>query len=330
MVRAWTTGIGLATVTGVAVAAGIGPFQAIGAGASRRTELANVACAGSLQLVMDKFVGPAFTTSTGYHYQVTATGSLGLAQEIVAGELTPNVFIPIGTAPMALLEPRFTTWALQFAATPIVVAYYPKGPHAAELRKIATGRLPIRDLFTLMATHGFRLGRTDPAVDPQGRAFEMMIKLAEKHLGVPAAVGRADLGGASSRSQIFSETGLEPTLQAGELDAASAFLPQAVQLGLPYITLPPSINFGDPADAAAYRKVSITVAGKPVRGSVLDLEASVLKGADPVAARAFVAFLLSSKGQHLLTKEGYLRLEPTLLGKVSAVPASIREAVRQR
>jgi molybdate/tungstate transport system substrate-binding protein len=322
-------GLGLGALLGLTVAAGVGPLPAVEASASGSPGMANVACAGSLQLVMDQYVGPAFTTSTGYQYQVTAMGSLGLAQEIAAGEVTPNVFIPVGAAPMALLEPKFTTWALQFAASPLVVAYYPKGAYASELKQIAKGQLPILDLFNLMATPGFRLGRTDPAVDPQGQAFEMMIKLAEKDLGVPAAIGRADLGGANGSSQIFSETALEPTLQAGELDAASAYLPQAVQLGLPYIALPSSINFGDPADAAAYRKVSITLSGQVVHGSVLNLEASVLKGWDPAAAAAFVAFLFSSKGQHLLTKEGYMLLKPTLLGKVSEVPRSIREALRK-
>ena len=328
--KGWMRGLGLGTLLGLTLAAGVGSLSGVAASASSSTQLANVACAGSLQLVMDQYVGPAFSTATGYQYQVTAMGSLGLAQEIVAGEVTPNVFIPVGEAPMALLEPKFTTWALQFAGSPLVVAYYPKCPYASELRQIAKGQLPILNLFNLMASPGFRLGRTDPAVDPQGQAFEMMIKLAEKDLGVPAAVGLADLGGANGSSQIFSETALEPTLQAGELDAASAYLPQAVQLGLPYIALPSSIDSGDPADAKDYAKVSVTIApGQVAHGSLLTLEASVLKGSDPAAATAFVAFLLSSKGQHLLTKEGYMLLKPTLLGQASAVPRSIRQAVQK-
>ena len=140
--------------------------------------LANVASAGSLQLLMDKYIGPPFIAQTGDEYQNQSAGSVGLAQEIAAGELTPNVFIPIGSAPMALVEPTFTTWAVQFASSPLVVAYYPNGPYAPELKKISDGKLPIADLFTLMATPGFKLGRTDPAVDPQGQGFVMMVQLA--------------------------------------------------------------------------------------------------------------------------------------------------------
>ncbi|HVC39417.1 MAG TPA: extracellular solute-binding protein [Candidatus Dormibacteraeota bacterium] len=292
--------------------------------------LADVACAGSLQLLMDHYLGPSFTSRTGDQYQGLAAGSLGLAQEILAGEIRPNVFVPVGHAPLALLEPRFTGWAIRFAASPLVLAYYPKGPHAKELRKIAQGKLPIQDLFTLMATPGFRLGRTDPAIDPQGQAFEMMIQLAEKHLHVSRRTGTADLGGSNGPAQIFSETALEPDLQAGQLDAASAFLPQAVQLHLPYIALPALINFGDPKDARTYSQATLTIAPKQtVRGSLLDLEVAVLKGSDQGAADAFVAYLMSGPARRTLAREGYELLKPTLLGKSSAAPSSIRDAVRK-
>jgi molybdate/tungstate transport system substrate-binding protein len=255
-------------------------------------------------------------------------GSLGLAQDIVAGEITPNVFIPIGSAPMALLEPKFTTWAVEFAASPLVVAYYPEGPHAAELKKISEGKLPIKDLFTLMATPGFKLGRTDPTIDPQGQGFIEMVHLAEKYLGVSAATANADLGGSNGSSQIFSETGLEPTLQAGQLDAASAYLPQAVQLGLPYVTLPDQINFGDPSDSAIYDAATMTLSTGVVQGSLLELEASVVPvGGDKAAGVAFVKFLLGSKARHILTKEGYTLLPPALLGQKSTAPKAIRDLI---
>jgi molybdate/tungstate transport system substrate-binding protein len=323
--RKVTVALTLAAVLVVGASVSLAPV----AGASRGTpELANVASAGSLQLLMDRYLGPPFIKQTGDEYQNQSMGSLGLAQEIVAGEITPNVFIPIGAAPMALLEPKFTTWAVQFAASPLVVAYYPKGPHAAELKKISQGKLPIKDLFILMATPGFKLGRTDPAIDPQGQGFIEMVHLSEKYLGVSAATAAADLGGANGSSQIFSETGLEPTLQAGQLDAASAYLPQAVQLGLPYVSLPAQIDFGDPRDSAIYQSASLTLStGQVVQGSLLDLEASVLKGSDAAAGTAFVKFLLSKTVRKILTKEGYQVLPAALLGDKSAAPQSIRNVI---
>ncbi|HVC22582.1 MAG TPA: extracellular solute-binding protein [Candidatus Dormibacteraeota bacterium] len=324
----------LAAVAGLAMALLIASsvsFAPVVVASGGTPELANVASAGSLQLLMDKYLGPPFIKQTGDEYQNESMGSLGLAQEIVAGEITPNVFIPIGAAPMALLEPKFTKWAVQFAASPLVVAYYPKGPHAAELKKISQGKLPIKDLFTLMANPGFKLGRTDPAIDPQGQGFIEMVHLAEKYLGVSATTAAADLGGSDSNSQIFSETSLEPTLQAGQLDAASAYLPQAVQLGLPYVRLPADIDFGSPKDSAIYDSASLTLStGEVVQGSLLDLEASVVKGNDPAAATALVKFLIGKTVRKILTKEGYQLLPPALLADKSAAPRSIRDLIKSK
>jgi len=158
-----------------------------------------------------------------------------------------------------------------------------------------------------------------------------MVHLSEKYLGVSAATANADLGGSNSSSQIFSETGLEPTLQAGQLDAASAYLPQAVQLGLPYITLPDQMNFGDPKDTAIYDKATLKLStGQTVQGSLLDLEATVLKvGGTTGAATTFIKFLLSPKTRRILTKEGYTLLPPALLGQKSAAPKSIRNLIKK-
>ncbi len=289
----------------------------------------NAAFAGSLQLVMEKDLGPAFTKAQGYAYQGRGGGSLGLAQEVLSYEITPNVFISVGPGPLALLEPKYTRWALRIASSPLVVAYYPKGRYAAELTAIRQGRLPLRDLFTLLAEPGFRLGRTDPATDPQGQAFAMMVGLAARAYGLSAAVARADLGGSNPGGQVYPETSLEAQLQAGQLDAASAFRSQAVQLGLPYIALPPALNFGDPADAAWYRAASLRVsATKVVHGSLLDVEATVLGHSDQAAADAFVAYLAGASGRAILARAGYSTPPPALLGASAAAPASIRRLAR--
>ncbi len=290
---------------------------------------ASVASAGSLQELLDGYVGVDFQRRTRFQYQNRSQASLALAQEIRSEEITPNVFISIGAAPMRLLEPKFTTWAVRLAAGSLVVAYNPKGRYASELRKIARHQLPIRDLFQLMARPGFRLGRTDPAIDPQGQSFLMMFQLARRYLGVSAKTVRADLGGADQDAQIFSETALEPTLQAGQLDAASAFLPQAVQLGLPYITLPPRLDFANPRYQKTYGSVRLSLpGGKSVRGSLLDLEATVIsRDGQGAAARAFVSFLLSRPIRRLMSHQGYLLLRPAVLGRRSAVPRSVLRAL---
>lgn len=294
---------------------------------------ANVAYAGSLQLLDDKVIGPAFAKATGDQYEGRGGGAFGVAHEIAAGEITPNVFESIGAGPIALLEPEFTRWYVQVAASPIVVAYNPKTPFAPRLRAIAEGREPLSDLFGLLGQPGFHLGRTNPDTDPQGQAFYEMVELAQARYHLPAGTVTKVLGPLDNSSQVFAETALEARLQAGQLDAASAFLSQAVQLHLPYVALPSAIDFGDPALASSYARAALTLTdGKRVHGVPLVVDATVLHADGTTAkaaaaAAAFVAYLLSPAGRKAFSAGGYHLLTPVLDGDEAAVPAAVRRAI---
>ena len=297
--------------------------------AAKPSGTANVAYAGSLENLNEKVVGPAFSKATGYSYQGRGAGSLALSQEIASGEISPNVFESIGGKPIEALEPKFTSWYVQFAASPIVVAYNPKSKYAAQLKAIASGSKPLSDLFTLVQTPGFRLGRTDPNVDPQGQAFVEMVMLAQHQYHLPGSAVQKILQGApgsANSPEIFDETALEPRLQAGQLDAASAFLSQAVQLHLPYIALPTSINLGDPAQAAQYATASFKLAnGTLAQGKPLTVTITVIGKTDQAAADAFAAYVLSPAGLALHRQGGYVLLKPTAFGAAASIPAAVKK-----
>jgi molybdate/tungstate transport system substrate-binding protein len=325
--RALRRGALLALISAAGLAAAACGGVATGPAASR-AGTADVAYAGSLTYLNEKVVGPAFTKATGYGYTGRGAGSLALSQEIRAGEITPSVFESIGGAPIEALEPRFTSWYIQFAASPIVVAYNPGSRYAGELRAIADGTRPLADLFRLMASPGFRLGRTDPNLDPQGQAFVEMLMLAQRQYHLPAGIVSRILRGAAGSPDsptIFDETALEPRLQAGQLDAASAYLSQAVQLHLPYISLPPSISLGDPGRAAHYATASFRLRdGTLARGRPLTVCITTIGRNGLAAAGSFVAYVLSPAGRALLRHGGYVLLKPTVYGPGGAVPAVIR------
>lgn len=311
-------------------AAACGSGQSSGNGRSttaRAAGTADVAYAGSLTYLNEKVVGPAFIKASHYGYRGRGAGSLALSKEIAAGEITPNVFESIGGKPIEALEPKFTRWYVQFAASPIVVAYNPASRYASQLKAIASGRKPLSSLFTLMAAPGFKLGRTDPNLDPQGQAFIEMLMLAQQQYRLPASIVPRILGGAPASANsptIFDETALEPRLQAGQLDAASAYLPQAIQLHLPYIALPAGINLGDPALKAHYASASFTLAdGTPARGKPLAVDITVIGSNGRAAASAFAAYVLSPAGLALHKRGGYLLLKPALFGDRAAVPTAV-------
>src|ERR1022692_2759030 len=147
---------------------------------------ANVAYASSIEFLNEKSIGPAFAKATGFKYSGRAGASGALSSDIASGEITPNVFESVGGDNITPLEPKFTKWYVQYASTQIVLAYNPKSKYASQFKALASGKEPIKNLFSLLQKPGFKLGRTDPNIDPQGRSFIYMLELAQMHFHLPA------------------------------------------------------------------------------------------------------------------------------------------------
>src|ERR1017187_42036 len=198
---------------------------------------------------------PAFTAADGYTFSGRGDASGTLEADIASGEITPNVFESVGGDNVTPLEPKFTSWYIQYAGPAIVLAYNPKSKYASQFKAIADGSEPVSKLFSLLQTPGLKLGRTDPSTDPQGRDFIEMLKLAQAYYHLPSdtvakILGTSNFGSASS-SEIYAESSLDSTLESGQLDAASAFVTQAIELHLDYIPLPTAINLSSAADRGA-------------------------------------------------------------------------------
>lgn len=293
---------------------------------------ADVAYAGSLQLTNDSHVGPLFEKQTGMSYEGYGNGADAVANLIKSGQITPNVFESIGTAPIASLGSKFTDWAVGFASSPLVIAYSKKSPYASQLEAIADGKKPISDLFTLMEKPDFHLGRTDPNTDPQGQYFVMMTHLAEKELHLPAGTADKILGSLDNSSQVYNETDILSRLQAGQMDASSAYLPEAIQQHLPYIKLPDTINLGNPADAKIYATESLKLSnGQTVTGSPIEVYITTIEGTpDPDAGTAFAKLTLSKQGQQIYKQMGYTLTPFKVWGSKSDIPAAIEQEISKQ
>jgi molybdate/tungstate transport system substrate-binding protein len=325
--------LSLAAVAITAAAAGCGSSSspsAASTGSSSATAkpsgTANVAYASSLQSLNEKIAGPAFTSAEGYKYSGQGNTAGALEAEIAAGEISPNVFESVGPDNITPLEPKFTKWYVQYAQSAMVLAYNPKSKYASQFKAIADGSEPMKDLFTLLETSGLKLGRTDPATDPQARDFIFMLELAQKYYNLPSdtvskILGTTDLGSSNS-SQIFPESSLDATLESGQLDAASAFINQAVQLHLDYIQLPVQINLSSDAEKAYYKTASLTVKSKTYHGSPQVIDITII-GTPTPAATAFVKYTLSRAGLAEYKQVGFTPLSPAASGDTSAIPASI-------
>ncbi len=286
---------------------------------------ANVAYASSLQFLNEKVVSSAFTKADGYKFSGTGGAAGTLSSEIAAGDLPDaNVFESVGSDNITPLEPKYTHWYVQYAGNKMVLAYNPNSKYAPEFEAIASGKKPISDLFTLLQTPGLKLGRTDPNIDPQGRYFIEMLELGQMYYHLPADTVTKIIGSplnSSTSSEIYAESSLDSVLTSGQLDAASAYYTQAIELHLHYIALPTAINLGSAADAAQYGKATIkTTNGTVHSGEPLVLDITIIGKATP-AAVAFVKYTLSPAGIAQYKAGGFTLLPPTATG--TGVPAAI-------
>lgn len=298
----------LLRLSALAIAAAAGLLQTTAAHAQ---ETIRVGYAGSMGVVMDRFLGPAFAQAQKVQYQGIGQGAYGLARLLVGKRLQVDVFVSITPGPVDILrEAGMISNAVPIASTQMVISYSSKSRFAAELDAAASGKKP---WWQVLKTPGLRFGRTDPATDPQGQNIIFTMLLAQKYYKQPDLVATI-LGGYQNPAQVFTEPSLLTRLEAGQIDASSGYQSAAISHHLQYIALPDEINLSDPAMVSEwYSKAQFTI--RLPNGKETDLTtqplvfyATALKSArNPALAEKFVQFLLSSEGQEILQDNGYAK-----------------------
>ncbi len=268
-----------------------------------------VAYAGSMGVVMDQALGPAFASANNAAYQGTGQGAYALARLLAAKQMQADVFVSVTPGPIRVLQQAgLVHTAVPIASTRMVIAYSPRSRFASSLADAAQGR---GKWYEILQSQGLRFGRTDPLTDPQGQNIVFTMELAERYYHVPG-LARAVLGPIVNPAQIFAEPSLLSRLEAGQIDASSGYHSAVASHRLPYVPLPGEINLGDPAyEAEWYSRTSIALPqpngpDKVVRPQPLVFYAAVLEDAPtPELGRRFVDFLTSAQGQDLLRRHSY-------------------------
>lgn len=289
---------------GLLAAAGVLTGLIAGAGATESKTPLQVAYAGSMGSLMDGGVRPAIAKALGAEMQGRAQGATGLANLIVAGSIRPDVFISVTPGPMrAVLKAGKATRAIPIARTEMVIAYSPRSQYAAALAK--ANQPGAKPWWQILETPGLRFGRTDPNTDPQGLNIIFMMQLAALYYHQPSLTDKV-LGPQINPRQIFQEPEVMARLQAGQLDASSAYKTQPAALGLPFLSLPGEINLGSASMEKEYQKTSVTLNGKVHRPSPLIFYAAVLKDApQPKLADRFLAWLHGNEARQILAHYHY-------------------------
>ncbi len=285
--------------------------------------------AGSLVKIFEDAIGPAFENETGYTYVGEGKGSVQVANLIIDGFRTPDIFVSAGTIPIMKLmnnTPALAEWLLEFGSAEMVISYSQNGQYYNDLEKAGKGEIPWYDIIS---KEGFKFGRTDPELDPKGYYAIITAKLANIYYN-DSSIKERILGEDNNPKQIFPEEILKTVLESGQLDAVVAYKHEAVSRGLPYITLPKEINLSDPAFSDFYKKATYTpesdqkiINGEPIYFSItIPQTVKNLEG-----AISFVNFMISKNGSQILENQGLIPVNTISEGDTDKIPLSIKDTI---
>lgn len=286
----------------------------------------DVIYAGSLVKIFEDVIGPAFQSQTGYQYVGEGKGSVQVANWIKDGFRTPDIFVSAGTVPMMMLmntSPPYVDWMASFGSAEIVIAYSSHSQFFDELEQVRNGGIP---WYKVVSSDGFKLGRTDPELDPKGYYGIISAELANLYYN-DSSIKSLIFGEDRNTKQIFPEETLKTVLEAGQLDAIIAYKHEAISRGLPYISLPHEINLADPSYSGFYKNANYTLqsSNKTIYGEPIEFLITIPKTVKNMeGATSFVNFVLSDSSSELLKTQGLNPFNITLEGNVNSVPKVIQ------
>jgi molybdate/tungstate transport system substrate-binding protein len=288
--RRYLLGFAVAGFASVVVAIG-GSSTALAAKASGDVD---VISAGSLDTLLTKTVGPAFQKATGYKLVDTSGASGTDAADIKNKIDVEDLFISAAPADDTILmgakNGGWVSWYASFAASPEVLAYYPKSKFASDLKT-----MPWYDVIT---KPDFRLGRTNPTQDPGGVLAAEALEQTAKAKNLPALKKLA-----TETSDEYAEDTEQAGVQNGQLDASFMYEADANSQDSPFVKL-----------------TGVNLAG--------DYTIALLKGAPhTAAAEAFIKFLLGPTGQKEMKADHFEIVSPAKVTG-SGVPSGLSSLLK--
>lgn len=263
----------------------LGAAAVAGCLAAGTSSTASVLSAGSLAGVFNGTVGPAFESETSFEYRGEFHGSNAVMRMVLDGQADPDVIV---SADASLLRDRLpqdiAPWDVVFASNALVITYNPEtGPGS----RLSQGE----PWYEVLRETDAEIARSDPDLDPLGYRTIQLFELAEDFYDVDGLA-------ATLRSELVvdpQESHLLAAVETGDRAAAVAYKNMAVDHDLPYVSLPPELDFSDPSLADRYADATYTTdGGTTVEGTPILYAITVPPGApNPEAGREFVRFLLA-------------------------------------
>jgi len=333
LVAAWSRGedpmkhLRLLSVCGIIA----GLLAVTGGSQAQDGKVLHVALAGTMEQVISRQIGPAFTAATGYTLDVTRQSSVLLANRIASGELTPDVYISSDANVMELIMGPANNdrarWYLPILRSRTVLKHGAQSRFNNDIEAVRAGKLP---WYELMQRPGLVLKRPNPTIDSGGYRAIFVFDLAERFYSLPGLRQRV-LGNDNNESQFFDRTRDFPLIRDGSIDIFVTYIANPLVEGLPFLDLPEEIDQSNPSMKNWYATASYTnPRGQTFRGTYAAYAVTIpAAAANPTESEAFVRLLLSEKGMTMFERAGFYQFkELRVAGDESAVPQSIRALIK--
>jgi molybdate/tungstate transport system substrate-binding protein len=258
--------------------------------------------------------------------RVEVSGSQVAARKLTELNLKADVIV-LSDAEVIdrMLLPNTVDWNVRFATNEIIVA------HAAHSRY--TEEITPENWPEILSRGDVRLGLANPDTSPLGYRTLAVLELAA------AAYERAGLaqqlrGRIAAEHVMADEAELWALLSSRAVDYAFLYRSTAEDHRLKVTALPDAINLSRPELDREYAKVAVPVVlkhGQPpvtMRGATIWYGVAVPRSApNPTAGRAFVALLLSERGQRALKRAGFRPVVPAVSDQWPNLPPELKPLV---
>lgn len=244
-----------------------------------------VFAAASMSVVMPREISAFEAADPGVTVSGDYEGTQALLTKLEADGSLADVFLSADSAHMETAKTLGLVSEPRQLATNMLVIAVPKG-NPAHITQLAD-----------LARSGVKLSIADRSV-PAGNYAEQAFALAESNHDVPTGFARAALANVATRP-----TDVETVVA----DVASG----VVDAGVVYAT-----------DARANAHITAVPIAQRDQPPTEYLVAATAAAPNPMAAQAFVSFLLSARGQALLQQAGFSPPSPTVQPLGGAAPTS--------
>jgi molybdate/tungstate transport system substrate-binding protein len=220
-----------------------------------------------------------------------------------------------------LLYPDHADWYIAFARNELSIVFTDKSKFAAEISS--------ENWHEILQRPDVRFGRSDPDADPCGYRTLLTWQLAEKYYNLQGLYNQ--MLEKDTRFIRPKEVDLLALLETNTIDYIFLYRSVAEQHGLRFLTLPDSINLGNPEFHEHYRTAGVEVQGTApgeritFYGEPMVYAVTIpLKAPNQEVAEIFLDFLLhQEKGLRILEENGQPAIMPCLADGIDKLPVKL-------